>query len=542
MPPASRAPEKSQIKTPEPTVPAAPPTKQPGPEPGPPPPPPPQINERSFAAVLFTKLLDTGDDVLMHAQRWYSGAHPQDPGDDRLRRVDGRLSYQSDRPVILILGSGWASHACTKVMDMDKFDIVVVSPRNHFVFTPMLPSTAVGSVEFRSLLEPVRVANPYVSYFEAAADTVDLKRKVARCRSVNVSDTGRPSIEFDVAYDYLITAVGEQPATFGVPGVMEHAFFMKEVSDSVRMRKRIQEQFERAAFLGDDPVARKAALRFVVVGGGPTGVEFAGTMSDFLFADLVKRYPTLIKDAEVVLIQSGTRILPVFDRALQDRALGDLERQRVRVHIGVKVTEVRRDTLVLSNGEEMGYGVCLWSAGNASRQLTRDFVAQLPEQAQHSPGRPEQCKLAVDQYMRIIGAPDAFAVGDCSKIVTGPLPATAQVAGQQGAYVARVINRNKEVGVGGFETGAPWRPVEAGKGRQDEHRFEFLSLGIMAYVGGNKAIMELDMNLNAKFWGQFAFLLWRSVYITKQVSMRNRILILFDWLKSRVFGRDISLF
>jgi NADH dehydrogenase FAD-containing subunit len=119
-----------------------------------------------------------------------------------------------------------------------------------------------------------------------------------------------------------------------------------------------------------------------------------------------------------------------------------------------------------------------------------------------------------------------------------------QVAGQQGAFVARTINRNLQTGRGGFgpDCEAPFRTVEAAKGKQYEHEFEFLSLGIMAYIGRNRAIMQVDMDTNLNIWGQFAFLLWRSVYITKQVSMRNRVLILFDWLKTRVFGRDISLF
>ena len=117
----------------------------------------------------------------------------------------------------------------------------------------------------------------------------------------------------------------------------------------------------------------------------------------------------------------------------------------------------------------------------------------------------------------------------------------AQVAGQQGAYVARTINKATALGKGGLEERAPTHSVEGGKDLEDRNRFQFLSLGIMAYIGDDKALVEVG-NTGLNFWGNFAFLLWRSVYITKQVSMRNRVLILFDWLKSRVFGRDISLF
>lgn len=144
------------------------------------------------------------------------------------------------RPVVLVLGSGWAAHSCIKVVDTDKYDVVLVSPRNHFLFTPMLPSTAVGTVEFRSLLEPIRTSNEFVGYLEATCEYLDIESKVATCVAASTSLGGyKPT--FEVPYDILVVAVGEQPATFGVPGVLEHCSFMKEVKDTSKIRNNIGE-------------------------------------------------------------------------------------------------------------------------------------------------------------------------------------------------------------------------------------------------------------------------------------------------------------
>ena len=150
-----------------------------------------------------------------------------------------------------------------------------------------------GTVEFRSLLEPIRIANPFARYFEATCERVDLERRVASCTSAVAYESGRRPT-FEVPFDVLVVAVGEQPATFGVPGVAEHCFFMKEITDCTRLRPRIQGAFELAALPGTPEADIRRALHFVVVGGGPTGVEFAGTLADFLTQDLRAKVGPLI--------------------------------------------------------------------------------------------------------------------------------------------------------------------------------------------------------------------------------------------------------
>ncbi|KAL4421095.1 hypothetical protein ABPG77_009622 [Micractinium sp. CCAP 211/92] len=522
--------------------------------------------QSGWIEIAWDQFKDSAEDIGRHLSRAVKEL-PTTKAIDKLVKGGGKdgqgLRLQSEKPVVLLLGAGWGAHSIMKVIDTDTYEVVCISPRNHFLFTPMLPSTAVGTVEFRSLLEPVRTANPFVNYFEAACDRIDLENKLAYCTSQNSYLDGRRP-KFEVAYDILVVAVGEQPATFGTPGVEEHCFFMKEIPDSVGLRQRIQQQFELAALPGTTEEELEQVLHFVVVGGGPTGVEFAGTLSDFLRQDLRKKYPDLMKHVRVTLLNSAQTILNQFDSKMQQHALENFKRVGVDVRTGVRVTEVTKDTIVLKNGEQLPYGVCVWSAGNAPRPLVQQLAGQIPEQAEFQPGgRPS--KLAVDPFLRVVGARDVIALGDCSLMVGDRLPATAQVAGQQGAYVAHMINRGYLPLMGGLDQPPPCKPVDAealvtdnvgtmGSTLADDEEegasllyykkpFQFLNLGILAYVGDDRALTEISLPFTKiKLSGQFAYLVWKSVYITKQVSFRNRVLILFDWLKAQVFGRDLSNF
>lgn len=246
----------------------------------------------------------------------------------------------------------------------------------------------------------------------------------------------------------------------------------------------------------------------------------------------------------------------------------------VTVRTGVRVVEVTPTEVVLGSGERIPQGLVVWSVGNAPRNLVTDLATAIPEQKEHLPGG-RLTKLAVDPFLRVIGAEDVLAVGDCSYIVDMPLPPTAQVAGQQGAYAAHVVNRGYRLGRGGFFTVPPYKSEKDSLSIADrvfasidtfgnnnnsgsmgsidlEERqpvlvlkkpFDFLSLGIMAAIGNDKALIEIDiLDTNFKLWGSFAELIYKSVYINKQVSFRNRVLILFDWMKTQVFGRDLSQF
>ncbi len=179
------------------------------------------------------------------------------------------------KPRVVVLGSGWGAHAIVKVIDTDKFDVVAVSPRPYFIFTPMLASTAVGTVEYRSITEPMRSSNPLVEYYEALATKIDTKGKYIFCESVRRDENAEP---FRVAYDFLVVSIGMEPSTFGVPGVRENCYFLKDVDDARALRAAIVATFEAASLPSLTDEERVNLLTFVVVGGGPTGVEFSGEL------------------------------------------------------------------------------------------------------------------------------------------------------------------------------------------------------------------------------------------------------------------------
>ena len=395
---------------------------------------------------------------------------------------------RSRKPVVLVMGSGWAAHAFIKVVDTDAFDVLVLSPRTFFFFTPMLPSSAVGTVEFRSLLEPIRVSNPAVTYLEAECVRLQPAARLASCVSFAALPLGgRP--EFEVAYDVAVLAVGEASSTFGVPGVAEHCHFLKEIPDAQRIRTRVQELFELAALPGASVHDMQGLLSFVVVGGGPTGVEFAGTLCDFLRGDLRAKYPGLMPHVSVTLLQGANIILPQFSAALQAAALATLSREGVDVRTGLQVTAVRPGVVVAKDSAgtetDIRFGLAVWSAGNAARPLVRQLSADLPAQRPFAPDPSAPVlKLAVDPWMRVEGAPSMLAVGDASRLWGAPLPATAQVAGQQGAYAARLLNRGFGWdGLGGLHQPPPLRPASAlaraaGGGQQEAAKpFSFFGLG-----------------------------------------------------------------
>lgn len=468
----------------------------------------------------------------------------------------GRLKLRRSsaaRRTVLVVGSGWAAHALIKVIDTERHDVYVVSPRNCFCFTPMLPSSAVGTVEFRSLLEPVRVSNPEVVYVEANVLELDTQRKTALCRPAIALPSGELGPTFEIAYDVAVLAPGEQSATLGVPGVAEHSFYLKEVSDAVRLRKRVAECFELASLPGTSEEDMSTLLHFVVVGGGPTGVEFAGTLADYVRRDVARTYSrAIVGKVKVTLIQSAQTILSQFAKNLQGEALASLAGAGVEVRLGARVSRLDAGCVTLNTGETLHCGVIVWSAGNAARPLVRSISESLHAQRafEADTARPG-LKLAVDPWLRVVGAQDVLALGDASRMHGAPLPATAQVAGQQGAYAARLLNRRFDLGIGGLDQPPPWRAAAATDAPSSNGDgtvvaagpFDFLSLGLLAYVGNDSALTQLDTgDVHVQLSGRFAFLLWRSVYLTKQVSLRNRVLILFDWMKTRVFGRDISQF
>lgn len=411
----------------------------------------------------------------------------------------------SERRRLVILGGGFGAVSLLRGIDTRHYDVTVVSKRNHFLFTPLLPSTTVGTIEFRSIIEPIRRVRRGTRFVQASAKRLDREARRVFCREDD------SNVEFEIGYDLLVIAVGAYTNTFNVNGVAEHALFLKELTDARKLRERIIACLERASVPGTPDEVRQKLLHFVVIGGGPTGVEFAAELHDLLVENVPRAYPELNALVKITLLEAAATLLGAFDASLREYASGSFKRRGIDVRLGSPVVEVGADFVRLKDGETIGASTVVWSSGVASTP----FVAQLDLEKDRA-GR-----LVTDGCLRIRSDPSIYAAGDNGVIEGNPLPLTAQVAMQQGKYLAKALNnlaRGREV--------AP---------------FKFKNLGMLAYVGDSQALADIP-KAKIRWRGFLTYLFWKSAYLTRLVSFKNKTLVLFDWIKAAVFGRDLSRF
>jgi len=507
-------------------------------------------------------------------------------------------SDRENRERVVILGSGWAGFTVARSLDTKKYQAVVVSPRSYFAFTPLLASTAVGTLEFRTALEPVRSRRTKVDFFQGWADDVDFKNKTITIEEA-VDDptqgmaltTDRHAGEsreereaekkremetgkmFDLTYDKLVITVGCYSQTFGTPGVREHAFFLKDVGDARKIRNRLLACFEAAALPTTSDEMRRQLLNFAVVGGGPTGIEFSAELHDLINEDMARIYPELIKFHKITVYDVAEKVLPMFDEKLAGYAMQKFKREgidiKTRHHVeelspGAPVEKSKSGdpkeyhlyTLKVKEEGEIGIGMCVWSTG----LMQNPFVAQALDGVREAPDNirlldsssspstdPTSIKWKVKKHdrsgsiitddrlrVKLIPQdsskdsppsleaihPSVFALGDCGIIESTTYPATAQVASQKAFWLAKQLNKGPE----SFE--------KAG--------FTYKDLGTLAYIGNWNALFQGGKG--GRLQGYLAWIIWRGAYITRTVSLRNKILVPIYWVVNWLFGRDISRF
>jgi NADH dehydrogenase FAD-containing subunit len=477
---------------------------------------------------------------------------------------------------VVILGSGWGAVSYVKDIDTDLYDVTVISPRNHFVFTPMLAGASVGTVEFRSITQPIREVNRKARFLEAFAKEIDPETNTIVCESVVCDGNSCDLEEFTVDYDRLIVTVGAQTNTFGIPGVREHCCYLRQIEDARRIRTAIVNCFERANLPNLTDEERVQNLTFAVIGAGPTGIEFAAELRDFIEQDGPKYYPDLLKFVRIKVIEASSTVLAPFDKSLQEEAIKQMNRaplmseddglnllpdrfKLVELLLDSSVKEVTEKTIELNDGTVLQYGLALWAAGNGPVPITLQLIDSLGEE-QAKEQAVARGRLGIDPWMRVIGGDGKIlAFGDCTCISSASLPATAQVASQQGEYLANVMNRKFDLSPPMSEEGIFPPPLRdptrtetsvsdyiagfAINSSEYAKPFQFLNLGILAYTGGGSALAQVSALPDSppvKGTGKIGNLVWRSVYLSKQVSWRNRLLVLNDWTTRQMFGRDIT--
>lgn len=282
-----------------------------------------------------------------------------------------------------------------------------MSPRSYFAFTPLLASTAVGTLEFRTALEPVRSRRTNAEFIQGWADDVDFKNrtitveeavddpkpgvalttdrhagKTEEQRALEKKKESKEGRLFSVDYDKLIVTVGCYSQTFGTPGVKEHAFFLKDVGDARRIRNRILACFEGAALPTTPVDMKRQLLNFAVVGGGPTGIEFSAELHDLINEDMKKLYPELIKYHKITVYDVAEKVLPMFDQKLASYAMQKFKREGIDIKTSHHVQELRAGapvetsnlgtvedshlyTLKVKEQGEIGVGMCVWSKSSS---------------------------------------------------------------------------------------------------------------------------------------------------------------------------------
>ena len=455
-----------------------------------------------------------------------------------------------NKKTVVVLGSGWGAISFIKALDKkvaeDMFNVVVVSPRNYFLYTPLLPGVATGAIESRSIVESIRrpIAEKGFKYYEAAATGVDAQKKTVSFTNryltsatatkwlpnVGGGDGERgkhKSQHFEINYDYLVVAVGAIPNTFGVPGVEQHCLFFKEVAHAAQFRSQVNARFERAALPSMSVAQIEDLLRFVVIGAGPTGVELAAELYDLVYNDVAKTFPKrLLKHVSINIIDLQDRLLSTYDRDIQNYATDFFQKANINCILNTQVKEVKQCVLTVADkntGEEkeLPFGMAVWCSGIKMNPVCEKVMESLPEGSQ-----PSKRALLADKAMRVKGSNGSiYGIGDCVTLEPKAYPATAQVAKQEGYYLAERFNKAAET-----------RNYEV----LDDPNTEFVykHRGSLAYIGKDAAVADIPGVTILK--GIMAGLFWKSFETVSQVSVGNSFKVGFDMLRTRIFGRDIS--
>lgn len=446
------------------------------------------------------------------------------------------------KKTLVVLGTGWGSVSLLKKLDTENYNVIVISPRNYFLFTPLLPSCTTGTIEHRSIMEPIRNflrhKKTAVKYYEAEATKIDYEKKVVYIS--DDSDVKGSISDNEVPFDMLVVGVGAENATFGIPGVREHGCFLKEVGDAQKIRKRIMDCCETATFKDQSPEEIKRLLHMVVVGGGPTGVEFAGELQDFFEHDLRKWIPEIKNNFHVTLVEALPSVLPSFSKSLIDYTEQTFKEETIDIRTKTMVKNVTEKYIEAEYTDASGkkvvekipYGLLVWATGNAVRPIVKDLMAQIPAQKDSRRG------LTVNEYLVVKGTENIWAVGDCAIANYAP---TAQVASQEGAFLARLFNQMAKTEE--IETQLAVLSDEQGSAPNKEARnqvfenikdlqrrlrrvkqmgpFEYSHQGSMAYIGSEKAVADISwLTGNLASGGQLTYLFWRSAYLSMCFSSK----------------------
>ena len=418
--------------------------------------------------------------------------------------------YEEFENKVLIVGGGFggftaAKDTCDHTKDREDVGVLVVAKNNFFTFWPMVAGIVSSDIDTRNVAQPLRrsLINAGASFRRATLNGIDHENK-----RIIVDD----GLEFP--YDHLVISLGGQPNFFGIPGVEEHSLTMKGIEDAEKIRNRVIERFEEVSLMrGEIPDSK---LTFVVIGGGPTGVEVASELHNLVHDALAPDYPNIDPHrVRVFLIEGLDDILSELDPALRKVARSRLINQRIDVKTGTLAEEITANCVKLKGGEEIASENVIWTAGNRPNVAINDLGLPVDERN----------GIKVDEYLRVEGHPGIWAIGDCAHIPNineengRGIPPTAQAASQEGKTVAKNI-------------------IATIDGREDEMvAFEYKPLGTLVELGSGFAVNEV---MGIRFTGKLAAVFWRLAYLARLNSPQSKAQQAADWILGMVLQPAVT--
>ena len=393
------------------------------------------------------------------------------------------------QPRVVIIGAGFAGLWAARTLAHSPFEVFILDRNNYHTFLPLLYQVAAAEVAPEDIIYPVRAIlrrYPHEHFWLGGVERIDLKAKT-------VLINGR-----DLPFDYLIIATGSIPHFYAVPGAVEHAYLLKNLEQGILLRNRILASFEQAVH-EQDPELRRQLLTCVIIGGGPTGVEFAGALAELVRGPLRKDFRGLdFREIRTILIEAQQSLLPGMGESLSVYAEQRLRSMGVDVRLKTTVREIAPSAVHLQQGEIIPSDCVVWTAGVRGDPLAESWG--LPT------GRDG--RVAVLPTLQVPGHPEVYVAGDLARVDDAgtPLPMIAPAAIQEGKAAARNIARQQK--------GLAPLP------------FVYRDPGSMATIGRNKAIARLG---HRTITGFPAWIIWLTVHIIKLIGFRNRLVVSINW-------------
>ncbi|KIX22296.1 NADH dehydrogenase [Flavobacterium sp. 316] len=412
---------------------------------------------------------------------------------------------RSSFPRIVIIGGGFAGIALAKKLRNKKAQVVLLDKHNYHNFQPLMYQVATGGLEPDSIAYPIRkVVQEHNDFYFRLADVKEIDAKKNRI----IADIG------ELKYDYLVLATGSKTNFFGNKEMERNCMAMKTIPQSLNIRSLILENFEQA-LLTNDIEERNSLMNFVLVGGGPTGVELAGALAEMKKAILPKDYPDLdVRKMEINLIQSGDRILNTMSEHASKKAEEFLVKLGVSVWKNVRVTGYDSKTVSTNSDLSFDSATVIWTAGVQGALIGGLDANSLIERAE---------RIKVNQYSQVEGYDTIFAIGDIAVMALEDFPQghpmMAQPAMQQGRHLAdnlvRLLNKKEMI------------------------PFEYKDKGSMATIGRNKAVVDLP---KYHFSGVFAWFVWMFVHLFSLIGFKNKAVVFLNWVYNYIrFDREARL-